>query len=46
VQQLGDLKTAAMLERYSHLASDHLASAAVRPDSMFESYDLVTAAKK
>jgi len=31
-----------MVERYAHLAPDHLANAANRLDSMFGGYDLAT----
>jgi integrase len=34
LQQLGGWKTSAMVERYAHLASDHLATAAARLDSI------------
>lgn len=46
LQQLGGWKTGAMVERYAHQASDHLASAAARLDSVFDGYDLVTSATK
>ena len=46
LQQLGGWKTGAMVERYAHLAPDHLASSAARLDSMFDGYDLATVAKK
>ena len=42
LQQLGGWKTGAMVERYAHLASDHLASAAARLDSVVIGYDLAT----
>ena len=46
LQQLGGWKTAAMVERYAHLAPDHLASAAARLDSVkLLSYDLATVTK-
>jgi len=45
LQQLGGWKTAAMVERYAHLAPDHLANAAARLDSVLEGYDLATPAK-
>lgn len=46
LQQLGGWKTGAMVERYAHLAPDHLASAAARLDSIVIGYDLATVAKK
>lgn len=42
LQQLGGWKTGAMVERYAHLAPDHLASAAARLDSIVIGYDLAT----
>ena len=42
LQRLGGWKTSAMVERYAHLAPDHLAHAASRLNSMFDSYDLAT----
>lgn len=42
LQRLGGWKTAAMVERYAHLAPDHLANAASRLDSVFDGYDLAT----
>lgn len=46
LQQLGGWKTGAMVERYAHLSSDHLATAAARLDSVPIGYDLATVAKK
>jgi integrase len=46
LQQLGGWKTGAMVERYAHLASDHLANAAARLDSVVIGYDLATVAKE
>ena len=45
LQQLGGWKTGAMVERYAHLASDHLAKAAARLDSDVIGYDSATVAK-
>lgn len=42
LQRLGGWRTGAMVERYAHLAPDHLAVAAARLDSMFAGYDLAT----
>ena len=42
LQRLGGWKTASMVERYAHLAPDHLANAASRIDSVFDGYDLAT----
>ena len=42
LQQLGGWKTSAMVERYAHLASDHLARSAARLDSVLDGYDLAT----
>jgi len=42
LQRLGGWRTGAMVERYAHLAPDHLAIAAGRLDSKFEGYDLAT----
>lgn len=44
LQQLGGWKTSAMVERYTHLAPDHLSNAVARLDSVFEGYDLATSA--
>ena len=46
LQQLGGWKTGAMVERYAHLAPDHLAAAAARLDSVMIGYDLATVAGK
>lgn len=46
LQQLGGWKTGAMVERYAHLAPDHLANAAARLDSVLVGYDLATIASK
>lgn len=46
LQQLGGWKTGAMVERYAHLAPDHLANAAARLDSVLIGYDLATVASK
>jgi integrase len=43
LQRLGGWRTGAMVERYAHLAPDHLALAASRLDSVFGSYDPATA---
>ena len=45
LQRLGGWKTASMVERYAHLAPDHLAHAASRLNPMFAGYDLATVAK-
>ncbi|WP_272227395.1 tyrosine-type recombinase/integrase [Methylophilus methylotrophus] len=42
LQRLGGWKTAMMVERYAHLAPDHLESAASRLNAVFEGYDLAT----
>jgi len=46
LQRLGGWLTGAMVERYAHLAPDHLASAASRLDSVFAGYDLATQPQK
>lgn len=46
LQQLGGWKTGAMVERYAHLAPDHLANAAARLDSVMIGYDSATVANK
>jgi integrase len=46
LQQLGGWKTGAMVERYAHLAPDHLANAAARLDSVMKGYDLATGDQK
>lgn len=45
LQQLGGWKTGAMVERYAHLAPDHLAAAAARLDLVPLGYDLATVTK-
>ena len=42
LQRLGGWKTGAMVERYAHLAPDHLTAAAGRIDGLLPSYDLAT----
>lgn len=42
LQHLGGWKTSAMVERYAHLAPDHLAAAATRLDGMLPGYDPAT----
>ena len=42
LQRLGGWRTGAMVERYAHLAPDHLATAAKRLDGVFDGYDLAT----
>ena len=42
LQRLGRWLTGAMVERYAHLAPDHLASAASRLDSVLAGYDSAT----
>ena len=42
LQRLGGWRTGAMVERYAHLAPDHLAVAASRLNSVFSGYDLAT----
>jgi len=44
LQRLGGWRTSAMVERYAHLAPDHLAIAASRLDSVFIGYDSTTLA--
>lgn len=46
LQQLGGWKTSAMVERYAHLAPDHLANTAARLDSVLDGYDLATVSQK
>ncbi|MFZ3087945.1 MAG: site-specific integrase [Methylotenera sp.] len=46
LQRLGGWRTGAMVERYAHLASDHLAIAASRLDSVLLGYDLATVPSK
>lgn len=40
LQRLGGWRSGVMVERYAHLAPDHLANAANRLDSKFAGYDL------
>lgn len=42
LQRMGGWKTAAMVERYAHVAPDHLAQAAARLESVGVGYDLAT----
>lgn len=42
LQRLGGWKTAAMVERYAHVAPENLANAASRLNSMFAGYDSAT----
>lgn len=42
LQRLGGWRTGAMVERYAHLAPDHLAVAASRLDSLLAGYDSAT----
>ena len=42
LQRLGGWRSSVMVERYAHLAPDHLAKAANRLDSLFGGYDLAT----
>ncbi len=42
LQRLGGWRSSVMVERYAHLAPDHLASAANRIDSLLGGYDLAT----
>ncbi|TLS18453.1 MAG: site-specific integrase [Betaproteobacteria bacterium] len=44
LQRLGGWRTGVMVERYAHLAPDHLALAASRLDSVLAGYDSATAA--
>ena len=46
LQRLGGWRTGAMVERYAHLAPDHLAVAASRLDSVLSGYVLATDATK
>ena len=45
LQRLGGWRSSVMVERYAHLAPDHLARAANCLDSMFRGYDLATRGK-
>jgi integrase len=42
LQRLGGWLTSSMVERYAHLAPDHLAASASRLDGLLPSYDLAT----
>jgi len=46
LQRLGGWRTSVMVERYAHLAPDHLAKAANRLDSLLGGYDLATLEKQ
>ena len=46
LQRLGGWKTGAMVERYAHLAPDHLSTAAGRIDSLMAGYDMATLKEK
>jgi integrase len=46
LQRLGGWRSSVMVERYAHLAPDHLAKAANRLDSLFGGYDLATPEKE
>ncbi len=46
LQRLGGWRTSVMVERYAHLAPDHLATAANRLDPLLGGYDLATLEKK
>ena len=46
LQRLGGWRSSLMVERYAHLAPDHLASAASRIDSLLGGYDLATPEKE
>jgi len=45
LQRLGGWRSSVMVERYAHLAPDHLAKAANRIDSLLGGYDLATLEK-
>jgi integrase len=45
LQRLGGWRSSVMVERYAHLAPDHLAQAAARIDSLLGGYDLATSEK-
>ena len=45
LQRLGGWRSSVMVERYAHLAPDHLATAAYRLDSLLGGYDLATSEK-
>ena len=42
LQRLGGWRSSVMVERYAHLAPDHLTKAASRIDSLLGGYDLAT----
>jgi integrase len=46
LQRLGGWRSSVMVERYAHLASDHLTKAAGRLDSLLDGYDLATLEKE
>ena len=46
LQRLGGWRTSVMVERYAHLAPDHLTKAASRLDSLLGGYDLATLEKQ
>ena len=46
LQRLGGWRSSVMVERYAHLAPDHLAKAANRLDSLLGGYDLATPEKE
>jgi integrase len=46
LQRLGGWRSSVMVERYAHLAPDHLAKAASRRDSLLSGYDLATVEKQ
>lgn len=46
LQRLGGWRTASMVERYAHLAPDHLRSSAARLDRVLPGYDLATGDQK
>jgi integrase len=46
LQRLGGWRSSVMVERYAHLAPDHLATAANRLDPLLGGYDLATVEKK
>jgi integrase len=46
LQRLGGWRSSVMVERYAHLASDHLTKAAGRLDSVLDGYDLATLEKE
>ena len=46
LQRLGGWRTASMVERYAHLAPDHLAESAARLGSVVSGYDLATVTRK